>query len=136
MEKPIRPKIEGRIKNYQWILSEEEMKRKKILLIGKLDVEDGGYLNPITFVIPNHIKYYSDAIDWFKEQEELIKVFISHDRYFYDESLEEEVELKFEDLEDIQWEESQAHFIFDNGDNDYKVTYDIDTMNLMELNNA
>ena len=42
------------------------MNAKKVLLIGTQDNEDGGYMCPNCFVIPSHLMYYSDIIDWFK----------------------------------------------------------------------
>jgi len=103
----------------------------KVLLIGKLDLEDGGYLGPMGVEIPSSIETYQEAIEWMKDHPEVVEEIVkSQCQYVYNDELEEEVPLKFEEMTDFSYC-SRLHIDFEKDEWIYEVDLSMDMINVV-----
>jgi len=105
----------------------------KVMLIGRLDREDGGYMCPMGVVIPCGTKTYQEAIAWLKDVPELVSKIIEEQcDGEYNDELEESIELTIDDLTEFHYEYGQLHIDFEKDHYIYDIQLSIDIVEVYE----
>lgn len=106
---------------------------QKIMLIGHIDREDGGYMCPIGVVIPSETKTYQEAIEWLKDKELLVERIIESQCEIYNDETEEYVELTINEMTDFSYDSFKLHIDFEKDDYIYEENLDMDFLEVYQL---
>ena len=74
----------------------------KILLCGLRDLEDGGYMSPIGFKVPDGLETYQEMFDHLMKTTTFLPAFVKQFGEVYNDELETEVTLEADDVE-LSW---------------------------------
>jgi len=103
------------------------------MLFGIIDREDGGYMCPVGFIIPDEIETYEEGFNYLKDKpgflEKIVNTFC---KPHYDEGYEEEFELDVEDLVGIKWSYG-PEFYFEKGRFECCVSPSVDFIDIEDL---